>query len=147
MEFRCLVALTPTKAWNWRAESPDAILLDIRLPDRSGLSVLQQLKDNPATRHIPVHVVSSRTTAARPCTWARSAMRSSRPRASSWKTCSASARKNRSQKIKRVLLVEDDERQRDSVVQLISDDDVEIAAVGSAARKRCTCCARRSSTA
>jgi CheY-like chemotaxis protein len=35
------------------------------------------------------------------------------------------------QEIKRVLLVEDDERQRDSVVQLIADADVEIAAVGS----------------
>jgi CheY-like chemotaxis protein len=36
-----------------------------------------------------------------------------------------------SQKVKRVLLVEDDERQRESVVKLISDSDVEIAAVGS----------------
>ena len=34
------------------------------------------------------------------------------------------------QKIKRMLLVEDDERQRDSVVALIADADVEIAAVG-----------------
>jgi CheY-like chemotaxis protein len=43
------------------------------------------------------------------------------------------------QKIKRVLLVEDDDRQRDSVVQLIGDDDVEITAVGSG-RKRWRCC-------
>ena len=37
---------------------PSAILLDINLPDHSGLGVLDQLKRNPRTRHIPVHVVS-----------------------------------------------------------------------------------------
>ncbi len=40
------------------------------------------------------------------------------------------------QKLKRVLLVEDDARQRESVVQLIGDDDVEITAV-EPARRRC----------
>ena len=33
-------------------------MLDINLPDHSGLGVLDQLKRNPQTRHIPVHVVS-----------------------------------------------------------------------------------------
>ena len=37
---------------------PSAILLDINLPDFSGLGVLDQLKRDPRTRHIPVHVVS-----------------------------------------------------------------------------------------
>ncbi|WP_256843699.1 response regulator, partial [Pseudomonas aeruginosa] len=38
---------------------PNGILLDIGLPDVSGLSVLERLKRNPDTRHIPVHVVSA----------------------------------------------------------------------------------------
>ncbi len=37
---------------------PDAILLDIGLPDIDGLHVLEQLKSDLKTRHIPVHVLS-----------------------------------------------------------------------------------------
>lgn len=38
--------------------SPDAIILDIKLPGMNGLQVLDHLKKNRATRHIPVHVIS-----------------------------------------------------------------------------------------
>src|SRR5208283_4813001 len=37
---------------------PTAIILDIRLPGMTGWTVLNTLKANPATRHIPVHVMS-----------------------------------------------------------------------------------------
>jgi two-component system, cell cycle response regulator DivK len=35
-------------------ERPDLILLDLHLPDGSGLVLLQQLKADPRTSHIPV---------------------------------------------------------------------------------------------
>lgn len=38
---------------------PDVILLDLGLPARSGLDVLDVLREDPATRHIPVVVVSA----------------------------------------------------------------------------------------
>jgi CheY-like chemotaxis protein len=38
---------------------PDAITLDIRLPDVDGLKVLSRLKADLAVRHIPVHVIST----------------------------------------------------------------------------------------
>jgi len=38
---------------------PLAILLDIQLPVKDGWEVMEELKSQPATRHIPVHIMSS----------------------------------------------------------------------------------------
>ena len=38
---------------------PMGILLDIELPIKSGWQVMEALKSNPRTRHIPVHIMSS----------------------------------------------------------------------------------------
>lgn len=38
---------------------PIVILMDIQLPDMHGLDALECLRDNPATRHIPVMALSS----------------------------------------------------------------------------------------
>jgi HAMP domain-containing protein/signal transduction histidine kinase/CheY-like chemotaxis protein len=42
-----------------RRFQPDAIMLDIGLPDMDGLALLDMLKRTPETRHIPVHVISA----------------------------------------------------------------------------------------
>ena len=41
-----------------REYHPTAISLDVFLPDMLGWTVLSQLKQNPATRHIPVQIVT-----------------------------------------------------------------------------------------
>ena len=40
-------------------DTPKVILLDLKLPKIDGLEVLQRLKDDPRTRHIPVVVLTS----------------------------------------------------------------------------------------
>jgi len=41
-----------------RRHHPDAISLDIQLPDINGWTLLNLLKHDPLTRHIPVHIIS-----------------------------------------------------------------------------------------
>ena len=60
-------------ACRWRASTcPTAISLDIFLPDMLGWTVLNQLKLDPATRHIPVQIVTSRRSASTAWRTARS---------------------------------------------------------------------------
>jgi signal transduction histidine kinase/CheY-like chemotaxis protein/CHASE3 domain sensor protein len=130
--FRCLVAFTAGEGLELAtAEKPDAILLDVRLPDRSGLSLLQLLKDSPATRHIPVHMVSSADNAGEALQLGAIGFALKPTTREQLESVFRKLQQKSSQQIKRVLLVEDDERQRESVVKLISDEDVKIDAVGS----------------
>src|SRR3546814_13378733 len=57
--FQCLIAKTADEGVLMaRQYLPHAVILDIGLPDHTGLSVLDRLKRDMRTRHIPVHVVS-----------------------------------------------------------------------------------------
>src|SRR5690606_33136078 len=60
LDFDCLVTDNALDGLALaREHRPQGILLDIGLPDQSGLAVLEQLKRDPATRPIPVHVISA----------------------------------------------------------------------------------------
>jgi signal transduction histidine kinase/CheY-like chemotaxis protein/CHASE3 domain sensor protein len=61
LQFECIIATTAEEALVLAKQFlPNAIVLDVGLPDNSGLSVLERLKADSRTRHIPVHVVSGR---------------------------------------------------------------------------------------
>jgi HAMP domain-containing protein/CheY-like chemotaxis protein len=58
-EFKGIVALSGGEGVELaRKYLPDAITLDIGLPDRDGWQLLSDLKIDPTTRNIPVHVIS-----------------------------------------------------------------------------------------
>jgi signal transduction histidine kinase/CheY-like chemotaxis protein/CHASE3 domain sensor protein len=111
---------------------PSAILLDVNLPDHSGLGVLDTLKRDPRTRHIPVHMISVSD-------YKREALElgavgyALKP-AKREELVEALRRLEAkfSQSVRRLLIVEDDARQRESVRQLLSNGDVKITAVASA---------------
>jgi CheY-like chemotaxis protein len=57
--IKALVALRGSTALTLAREfKPHAITLDITLPDMAGWTILDRLKHDAATRHIPVHVIS-----------------------------------------------------------------------------------------
>ncbi len=84
----------------------------------------------PNTRHIPVHVISveDRVEAALHMGAIGYAVKPTTRE--ELKDVFARLEAKLTQKVKRVLLVEDDDLQRDSVARLIGDDDIEITAVG-----------------
>jgi CheY-like chemotaxis protein/CHASE3 domain sensor protein len=59
--FKCLAAATGEDGLLLASKYiPDAIILDITLPGIEGDEVLTELKNNPAVRHIPVHIISGK---------------------------------------------------------------------------------------
>ena len=46
------------------AEQPDAILLDVMMPDMDGLTTFEKLQANSATRHIPVILLTAKVQAS-----------------------------------------------------------------------------------
>jgi len=58
--FKCIIAFDGISGLQLVAEyKPHAIILDVGLPQLNGWSVMAKLKDNPGTRHIPVHFISA----------------------------------------------------------------------------------------
>jgi len=110
---------------------PDAITLDIDMPGMNGLEVLDRLKRDPETRHVPVHIISgveekreglkagAIAFLAKPVS--KEALDAAFARISAFLDTVP----------KSLLVVEDNEAQRQSIVELIAHDDVEISAVGS----------------
>lgn len=59
-EYEVKVAAIGTGAYDLiRASRPDLVILDVRLPDVSGWDILQSLKLDPETAHMPVLVCSA----------------------------------------------------------------------------------------
>ena len=130
MRYQCLVAQTAGEALELATGYlPHAILLDVRLPDGSGLSVLQFLKDDPRTRHIPVHIVAGEDFSEIALHMGAIGFAVKPTTRDELQTIFQRLEDKGAKKVKRVLVVEDDARQRDSVVHLIEGDDIEIAAV------------------
>jgi CheY-like chemotaxis protein len=128
--YRCLVAHHAEEGMELAAQQqPHAVLLDLRLPDGSGLSVLQHLKDNPQTRHIPVHVLSVEDRSETALQMGAVGYALKPASREQLQGVFQKLEAKLSQKVKRVLLVEDDPRQRESVSRLIGDEGVEITAV------------------
>lgn len=130
LKYSCLIAQNADQGFDTAVQyRPDAILLDMRLPDHSGLTVLERLKENPITRHIPVHIVSVEDRKEAALQMGAIGYATKPTTREDLKEVFGRFEAKLAQKVKRILLVEDDARQRDSVSRLIEDVDIEITAV------------------
>ncbi|HEX8685885.1 MAG TPA: response regulator, partial [Pyrinomonadaceae bacterium] len=128
--FKGLVATTGEAALSLaRRYKPDAVTLDIKLPDRDGWTVLDRLKHDPATSHIPVHIISGEEQRQRALhlgaiTHLQKPV-SREDLGSAFDQITAFA----DRRVRRLLVVEDDDAQRMSIVELIGNGDVTTTAV------------------
>ncbi len=116
-----------------RKWKPDAITLDLQLPIVDGWSVLDRLKHDPATRHIPVHIISVMEGRHRGLHQGAIAYLQKPVTKEALDESLANIKQFVERGVKNLLVVEDDEAQRKSIIELIGEGDVRSTAVGTAA--------------
>ncbi len=112
---------------------PHAIVLDIRLPDHSGLSALDRLKRDTATRHIPVHVISAEDYMHEAMAQGAISYMLKPVARGQLETAIRSLEQRLQGRLRRVLIVEDDPAQMEGLRALLASDEVETVGAGTAA--------------
>nr|WP_237168725.1 response regulator [Paracoccus shandongensis] len=112
---------------------PQAIVLDIRLPDHSGLSALDRLKRDVATRHIPVHVISAEDYTREALAQGAISYMLKPVARDQLETTIRNLEQRLTGRLRRVLIVEDDPAQMEGLRALLASDEVETIGAGTAA--------------
>ncbi|MFN6571636.1 HAMP domain-containing protein [Dendronalium sp. ChiSLP03b] len=109
---------------------PSAVLLDIRLPEMDGWTVLDRLKHDPNTRHIPVHIMTVEEGRQRGLQLGAIAYLQKPVTSERISEALTKIKGFVERRVKSLLVVEDDDTQRHSIVELIGNSDVATTAVG-----------------
>lgn len=131
--FKCLASATGEDGLNLAGEYlPEAIILDIHLPGVSGWHVLDALKQNIKTRHIPVHIISVDDVTMD--AFKKGAIGFAKKPVTQGDLDQAfrNVENTLEKKIKDLLLIEDNVVQAKVVAQLIGNTDVIVTTVGTA---------------
>ncbi|HJT31515.1 MAG TPA: response regulator, partial [Pirellulales bacterium] len=112
-----------------RQFKPDAVMLDIQLPDMQGWVVLDRLKHDAATRHIPVHILSIQDEQQRGLRLGAIAALQKPVTREALTEAFAHISDFLDRQVKHLLVVEDDDAQRHSILELIGNNDVRTTAV------------------
>ncbi|HVK74487.1 MAG TPA: HAMP domain-containing protein [Kofleriaceae bacterium] len=114
-----------------RSVRPDAISLDLRLPDVDGWVVLDRLKHDAATRHIPVHIISGDDEERRGLQHGALAFLRKPVEPDALREALAGIGSFLERRVKQLLVIEDNAAQCQAIVELVGNGDVETTAVGS----------------
>ncbi len=134
LEFQYVIATTAHEALSLAAQFlPQAILLDVGLPDETGLVVLDRLKQDARTRHIPVHVISANDFSETALALGAVGYAVKPVTREMLQETLQNLQIQLNQKTRRVLIVEDDEVQLDSLKKLLGSREVETVGAQSVA--------------
>lgn len=132
--FHSIVTGTAEEALSLAHEHiPNAIVLDVGLPDQSGLAVLDRLKHDVKTRHIPIHVVSAGDHTETAYSLGAVGYMAKPVNRDQLVDVLRKLEAKLSQRVHRVLIVEDDAVQREAVADLLGSGDVETVTASTAA--------------
>jgi len=115
-----------------REHKPDAITLDLGLPDMEGWKVLDRLKDDPNTRHIPVQIITADEEKERGLQQGALAFLTKPVQKENLDEAFNEIRQYIERQVKSLLVVEDDAIQRRSIAELIGENDVQITGAATA---------------
>jgi CheY-like chemotaxis protein/signal transduction histidine kinase len=133
--FKGLVAHRADRALALAREyQPTAVTLDLRLPDADGWTILDRLKHDPATRHIPVHIISVEENWQRGLRLGAIDFLTKPASKESLSEALTTLHEFLDRPVKELLVVEDDPGARDSIVELVGDGDVRTTTVGTGAQ-------------
>jgi len=132
--FRAVVTSRGAEALQLAQElKPDAITLDVSLPDVEGWRVLERLKDDPATRHIPVYLVTVTDEPERSLKAGAMGFLLKPAEREALVRAFDAIGELVDRRVKTLLIVEDDELQRNNILDVIGNGDVKATAVATAA--------------
>lgn len=128
--FKCILANEGESGLHYADfYKPNAIILDIGLPGIDGYEVLRRIKENPETRHIPVHFMSAREESNDALKMGAIGFLSKPVSLEKLSTAFKRIEDFISKEVRRLLIVEDDANMRKSIQELIEDKDVSTVAV------------------
>jgi len=132
--FKALVAKTGADALQLaRTYRPTAVSLDVFLPDMLGWTVLNQLKRDPDTRHIPVQILTVEEERQYGLERGAFAFMNKPLTTDGLEDAFDRIKSFAAPRLRQLLVVEDDPAEQTSISQLIGADDVEITLAGTGA--------------
>jgi CheY-like chemotaxis protein len=128
--FKVLIAQRGAEALALATEfNPNAISLDVFLPDMLGWSVLSQLKQNPLTRHIPVQMITLDEDRQHGLAQGAFSFLTKPTTVDGLREALERIKEFTLPRRKQLLVVEDNEAEQLGICELLDHDDIDIATV------------------
>jgi len=125
--FGCMVAADgPSGLHLAESYCPSAVILDVMLPGMDGWDVMRSLKDNPATRHIPVHFITCLDERQKGMSMGAVGFFTKPVTSAQLEEVFSTIDRNITRTMKRLLIIEDNANEAESLTNLLQERNLEI---------------------